>query len=251
MTQPVRQPLSEPPLAVRQHPSHLRAILTVPLLGTSDPASADLWARTLPTWTLDAAHGDDGALTPQAERMVGLVSPAEQAQARASVVLLAHYPQSGAPPPLLAHLTPDGRGIKLRIFASDLTELQALTEQVTEGMRRQPSFGVSPETRIIIAIVIDGVRHDLTSGRVRMGQGGIWRAFYEGNKYALNVTLAVLALTLTVVLILTPSAPYSPLGKFYGLNERVLSAVLLNTLLLASQFLYFIRHRRLIAWERP
>ena len=76
------QPFSEPPLAVRQHPSHLRAILTVPLLGTSDPKSAELWTRTLPTRTLDAAHDAAGALTPQAERMVGLVSPAEQAQVR-------------------------------------------------------------------------------------------------------------------------------------------------------------------------
>lgn len=239
------------PVSAGNHPSHLRAILTVPLLGQTDPRSPELWARTLTDWTLDQAHGAAGALTPAAERMVRLITPSEQAQARANVVALAHYPQSSAPPPLLAHLTPDGRGVRLRIFASDLTELQTLTERVTEQLRRQPTFGVSAGTRIIIAIVIDGVRHDLTGGRVQTGQGGVWRIFYQDNKYALNVTLGVLVLTLAVVLALTPPGPYSPLGKFYGLSERVLSAVLLNTLLLGSQFLYFLRHRRLIVWERP
>ncbi len=239
------------PVSPGNHPSHLRAILTVPLLGHTDARSPELWACTLPDWTLDEAHDAAGALTPAAERMVRLITPADQAQARTNVVALAHYPQSGAPPPLLAHLTPDGRGVRLRIFASDLTELQTLTESVVEQLRRQPTFGVSPGTRIIIAIVIDGVRHDLTGGRVRLGQGGVWRSFYEANKYALNVTLAVLLLTLRVVLALTPPGPYSPLGKFYGLSERMLSAVLLNALLLGSQFLYFLRHRRLIVWERP
>ena len=239
------------PVSAGNHPSHLRAILTVPLLGDTDPGSAALWRRTLPDWTLDQSHDASGALTPAAERMVRLITPSDQAQARANVVALAHYPQSSAPPPLLAHLTPDGRALRLRIFASDLTELQTLTERVTEQLRRQPSFEVSPGMRIIIAIVIDGVRHDLTGGRVQTGQGGVWRTFYADNKYALNVTLGVLVLTLAVVLALTPPGPYSPLGKFYGLSERVLSAVLLNTLLLGSQFLYFLRHRRLIVWERP
>jgi hypothetical protein len=255
--EPTAPPISPPlptglpgALHARAHPSHLRAILTVPLLEGTDPGSAELWRRTLPTWTLDPAHDTAGALNPTAEQLVRLITPADQAQARESVVVLAHYPQSSAPP-LLGHLSPDGRSLTLRIFASDLTELQTLTEHLTERLRRQPSFGVSSETRIIIAIVVDGVRHDLTGGRVQLGQGGAWRSFYEDNKYALNVTLGVLILTLSVVLALTPPGPYSPLGKFYGLSERVLSAVLLNALLLASQFLYFARHRRLIAWERP
>ena len=262
MLTPVSEPVAPPispyspsalpfALPLSAHPSHLRAILTVPLLGDTDPGSAELWRRTLPGWTLEQTHDAAGALTPAAEQMVRLITPADQAQARDNVVVLAHYPQSSAPPPLLAHLTPDGRGVKLRVFASDLIELQTLTESVMEHLRRQPSFGVSPGTRIIIAIVIDGVRHDLTGGRVRLGQGGVWYTFYEDNKYALNVTLGVLLLTLAVVLALTPPGPYSPLGKFYGLSERVLSAVLLNALLLGSQFLYFIRHRRLIVWERP
>jgi hypothetical protein len=238
------------PTATR-HPSHLRAIFTVPLLGKTDPGSAALWRRTLPDWTLDESQDAAGALTPAAERMVRLITPAEQPQARANVVALAYYPQSGAPPPLLAHLTPDRRAVRLRIFASDLTELQTLTERVTEQLRCQPSFGVSTETRVIIAIVIDGVRHDLTRGRVRMGRGGVFRSFYQGNKYALNVTLVMLLFTLSVVLALTPTGPYTPLGKFYGLSERLLSAVLLSALLLFSQFLYFVRHRGLIAWERP
>ncbi|WP_456831160.1 hypothetical protein [Deinococcus sp. UYEF24] len=239
-----------PPTASR-HPSHLRAILTVPLLDGADPNELQLWARTLPTWTLEPAHDAAGKVTPEAQRVIRLVSPVDQAQARAGLLILAHYPQISGHPVLLAHRTVDGRGVTLRVFAHHLTELQALAESVTDSVRAQASFGVSMETRVIIAIVIDGVRHDLTSGRVRMGRGGVFSSFYQGNKYALNVTLAVLLFTLAVVLALTPTGPYTPLGKFYGLSERVLSAVLLSALLLFSQFLYFVRHRRLIAWERP
>jgi len=137
------------------------------------------------------------------------------------------------------------------VFARYLTELQALAERVTEALSREPAFLVTPDLRVIVAIVVDGVRHDLTGGRVQPGRGGAWRSFYHGNKYAVNVTLGVLLVTLAVVLGFTPSAPYTPLGKVYGLNERVLSAVLLNALLLGSQFMYFVRHRALIVWERP
>ena len=56
---------------------------------------------------------------------------------------------------------------------------------------------------------------------------------------------------LLVVVLVTPAAPYTPLGKAYGLAERILSAVLLNVLLLASQFLFFARHRHVIDWARP
>ncbi len=242
---------SPPPPRALRHPSHLRAILTVPLLEGTDPHDPHLWARTLPTWTLEPTHDAKGMVTPGAERVIRLVSPGDQAQARAGLLVLAHYPQISDHPPLLVYLTADGRGVTLRVFAHHLTELQALAESVTDSMRAQASFGVSTETRVIIAIVIDGFRHDLTSGRVRMGRGGVFSSFYHSNKYALNVTLAVLLFTLAVVLAVTPSGPYTPLGKFYGLSERVLSAVLLSALLLFSQFLYFVRHRRLIAWERP
>ncbi|GGJ74220.1 hypothetical protein [Deinococcus aquiradiocola] len=237
--------------AVRAHPAHLRAILTVPLRPGTDARDPALWARTLPTWTFTDVRGPDGRLVPEAEAIVRLVSPADQGQVRAGAVLLAHALQSSDPPPLLAHLTPDGRAVTLRVFARYLTELQALAERVTEALSREPAFLVTPDLRVIVAIVVDGVRHDLTGGRVQPGRGGAWRSFYHGNKYAVNVTLGVLLVTLAVVLVFTPSAPYTPLGKVYGLNERVLSAVLLNALLLGSQFMSFVRHRALIVWERP
>ena len=237
--------------ASRHEATYLRAILTVPLLHGTDPHDAGLWARTLPNWTFEAAHALSGELTPGAEQVLALVSPADRLQARAGVVALAHYPQSSEPPPLFVHLTSDGRGVTLRIFSRHLTELQALAERLTGRLSREPAFGVSNETRVIIAIVVEGQRHDLTGGRVTPGRSGTFASFYSANKYVLNATLTLLLFTLAVVLSLHPLGPYTPLGKFYGLNERVLSAVLLNVLLLGSQFLYFARHRQLIAWERP
>ena len=82
-------------------------------------------------------------------------------------------------------------------------------------------------------------------------RAGAGRDFYHGHQPALNATLAVLPFTLLVVVLVTPAAFYTPVARAYGLAERIVSAVMLNVLLLASQFLFFARHRRVTEWERP
>lgn len=235
-------------------PTYLRAIWTVPLSVRADPEDPLLWARVLAGWRLgpvqDPTSGDR-RLTPEVERALALVVNRDRDEVRSGLLAYATWPHSSERLPALVNTLDGGRFVTLRIFGAHLTEVQARAEAVVSQMLREDAFAVTPGTRVTLAISVDGVRVDLTSGRVRSGRGGVAHDFYRSNQAALNVTLAVLALTLLVVLAVTPAAPYTPLGKAYGLAERILSAVLLNVLLLASQFLYFARHRAVIEWERP
>ena len=63
--------------------------------------------------------------------------------------------------------------------------------------------------------------------------------------------LVVMMLALVMVLLITPERAYTPLAKVYDLSGRVLSAVLFNIVLLGSQFLFFLRRREVIEWEKP
>ena len=58
-------------------------------------------------------------------------------------------------------------------------------------------------------------------------------------------------MTLLVVLFLTPDGEQTPLGKFYGVCGRVLSAALMNVSLLMGQFYSYRRERRAVEWEKP
>ncbi len=173
----------------------------------------------------------------------------DREEVRAGVLIYATWPQSEEVLPALVNTLDGGRFVTVRVFGSRLAEVQAKTEAITARMLEERAFQFLPGTHVSLAISVDGVRVDLTGGRVQGGAGGTLRHFYESNKYPLNLTLAVLVLTVLVVLLVTPLGPYTPVGKAYGLAERVLSAVLLNTLLLGSQFLFFVRHRPVIAWE--
>ncbi|MFC5848217.1 hypothetical protein [Deinococcus petrolearius] len=232
-------------------PTYLRAICTVPLAAGADPHDPRLWERVFAGWRLDAPRGAGGALTPEVERAVALVVQRDQAEVRSGLLAYATWPQSPARLPALVNTLDGGRFVTVRIFGAHLTEVQDRAEAAVKDMLREPAFAFVPGTRVALAISVDGARVDLTSGLVRAGRGGALRDFYRRNQAALNVTLGVLVLTLLVVVLVTPAAPYTPLGKAYGLAERILSAVLLNVLLLASQFVFFARHRHVIEWERP
>ena len=236
---------SAPPLA-----NHLRSICTVPLAPGADGTDEALWARVLAGWRMLPLHGPDGRPTPELADLLRLVRREDQPEALAGAVALASWPQADDGVSALVNTLDGGRFVTVRIFAGQLTELQELAAQVTQHMLRETVLEFPPGTRVTLAITVEGVRRDLTSGRVRSGRGGLLSTFYDANKYVLNVTLAILTATLLVVLLVTPSAPYSPLGKAYGLAERVLSAVLLNALLLGSQFLFYLRHRPVIEWQR-
>ncbi len=230
-------------------PTSLRTICTVPVTPGHDPRDPALWERVFRGWQVRWLPGTvPGA---DVERAVALVRTEDREQVRQGALVYARWPQADSLLPALVDCSGDGRFVTLRVFAVHLTEVQRLAEQLTEAMLRERAFDFGPGVRVVLAISVGGVRTDLTSGRVQVRRGSALVGFYEANKYALNTTLAVLLLTLLVFVLVTPDSNFTPLGKFYGLMGRILSAVLLNALLLGSQFLFFARHRKVIDWERP
>lgn len=232
-------------------PTFLRSICTVPVTPGTHLEDQRLWTRVFAGWRLQPVRLPSGTLTEEVERALRLVIGRDQPEARAGALVYAVWPQSGETLSALVNTLDGGHFVTVRVFGKHLTEVQAKAEAVITRMLREAAFRFPPGTRVALAMSVDGTRVDLTSGQVRAGQGGALRGFYTENRYVLNVTLAVLLFTLLVVIFVTPGAAYTPLGKAYGLAERVLSAVLLNTLLLGSQFLFFARHRPVIEWERP
>ena len=232
-------------------PTYLRTICTVPLSPGSDVQDAALWQRVFAGWQVQPLYDEAGMLSPAAERAVALVRREDQAEARQGALVYALWPQSAVTLSALVNLTDGGQFVTVRVFAAHLTEVQRLAEQLIARMLGEAAFRFVPGVRVALAISVDGVRTDLTSGRVLTRRGGAWSGFYDANKYVLNVTLLVLILTLLIFVLVTPDSDFTPLGKFYGLAGRVLSAVLLNALLLGSQFIFFARHRSVIEWEKP
>ncbi|AWN23262.1 hypothetical protein DKM44_08510 [Deinococcus irradiatisoli] len=210
-----------------------------------------LWSRIFAGWRFQAVRDETGQLTEAVERATKLVWHGDADEVRRGALIYAVWPQANQRLPALVNLTDDRQFVTVRVFASHLTEGQRLTEQLVVRMLRERAFTFVPGVRVALAITVGEVRTDLTSGQVSVQRGSVLSGFYRQNKYLLNVTLAVLLITLSVVLLITPEGNYTPLGKFYGLSERVLSAVLLNFLLLISQFLFFARHHNVIAWDAP
>lgn len=227
-------------------PTYLRSLCTVPLTPKCDARDPALWAQVFEGWQLQPLD-DTAALAS----VVQLVRQGDQAEVRRGLLVYATWPQASGPLPALVNLTPDQRFVTLRVFSSHLTEVQRLSEQLTEKLLPEKAFSFPKEVRVKVAINVDGVSTDLTAGRIKVRRGGALGGFYQTNKYVLNVTLAVLIVTLLIFLLVTPDSNFTPLGKFYGLVGRILSAVMLNALLLASQFLFFARHRQVIDWEKP
>ena len=232
-------------------PTYLRTICTVPLTPGADVHDASLWQRVFAGWRTGPLRDKSGTLTQEVERVIALVRQGDQAEVRRGALVYAQWPQSGDVLPALINLTADERFVSVRVFAVHLTEVQRLTEQLIARLLRERALHFPQDVRVALAISLDGTMTELTAGRVRGRQGGALGGFYQANKYVLNVTLAVLIVTLLVFILVTPDSNFTPLGKFYGLSGRVLSAVLLNALLLGSQFIFFARHRSVIEWEKP
>ncbi len=232
-------------------PTYLRTICTVPLTPGGNVHDAALWQRAFVGWQLQPLRDASGALSSGVERAIALIRREDQAQVRRGALAYALWPQAASTVPALVNLSDDGQFITVRVFAAYLTEAQRLSEGVIGKLLQEQVFHFVPGVRVALAINVDGTRINLTSGRVRLRRGGVLLGFYAANKYVINMTLAVLISTLLIYLLVTPESEYTPLGKFYGLAGRVLSAVLLNALLLGSQFLFFARHRQIIEWEKP
>ncbi|WP_261663693.1 hypothetical protein [Deinococcus sp. Marseille-Q6407] len=226
----------------------LRSICTFPVERGHNPLDIELWAQMFEGWYLEYLPEDPP--TRDAAEVIELVRQEDRDEVREGALVFARWPQSTHPVLALVNLSADRRLITVRIFGEQLTEVQQQAEAVTARMVNDPSLKVGPGTRVNIALDVNSQRIELTSGRVRRRRGGAVRNFYANNKYPLNVTLSVLVLALSFVALTTPAGPYTPVGKLYDLSGRLLSAVLFNTLLMLSQFIYFARHRNVIEWER-
>ena len=200
---------------------------------------------------LHALRSADGSLTDQAQSVTDLVITHDRAEVQVGALVLVSWPQAGQSLPGLVNTLDGGRFVVVRVFGVHLTEVQDRTERLTEQLLKEKAFAFSAGTRVTLGPSVDGVRTDLTSGRIHRSRGGAWSGFYQRNKYALIVMLGVFVLALAAVLLLTPDRSYTPLAKVYDLAGRVLSAVLFNIVLLGSQFLFYLRHRDVIEWEKP
>lgn len=231
--------------------NYLRSICVVPVAPGADLHDHALWERVFSGWRFLPLRHADGSLTEHAQNVIDLVIAHDRAEVRAGALLLLSWPQAGQSLPGLVNTLDDGRFVVVRVFGIHLTEVQERTERLTERLLREKAFAFSAGTRVTLALSVDGVRTNLTSGRIHTSRSGAWQAFYTTNKYALIVMLVLLMLAVSVVLLLTPERPYTPLAKVYDLSGRVLSAVLFNIVLLGSQFLFYLRHRAVIEWEKP
>lgn len=226
----------------------LRSICTFAVQHGHDPNDLELWAEIFSGWYLEYLP-DDPASRDAAE-VIELVRQEDREEVRGGAVVFARWPQSTRAVLALVNLSYDRRLVTVRIFGEQLTEVQQQAETITARMVLDPALTVGAGTRVNIALDVNGKRIELTSGRVRGRRGGALRSFYEINKYPLTVTLVVLLLALGYVIVTVPQHQYDTVGKLYDLSGRLLSAVMFNSLLLLSQFVYFARHRQVIEWER-
>ncbi|MDV6374049.1 hypothetical protein [Deinococcus arenicola] len=231
--------------------NYLRSICVIPVTPGADLHNPALWERVFDGWRSSPVRRADGGLTDHADAVIDLVIAHDRAEVRAGALVLVSWPQAGQSLPGLINTLDDGKFVVLRVFGIHLTEVQERTERLIERLLRERAFTFSAGTRVALALSVDGVRTDLTSGHIHMARGGAWSGFYQTNKYALIVMLVVFTLALAVMLLITPDRSYTPVAKFYDLSGRVLSAVLFNIVLLGSQFLFYLRHRDVIEWEKP
>lgn len=231
--------------------NYLRSICVIPVAPGADLHDQALWQRVFSAWRFVPVRNADGSLSAHAEAVADLVIAHDRAEVRDGALVLVSWPQAGQSLPGLVNTLDGGRFVVVRVFGVHLTEVQERTERLTARLLKERAFAFSAGTRVTLALSVDGVRTDLTSGRIHLSRGGAWHAFYTANKYALLVMLVVMTLALVMVLLITPERAYTPLAKVYDLSGRVLSAVLFNIVLLGSQFLFFLRRRAVIEWEKP
>lgn len=231
--------------------NYLRSICVIPVSPGADIHDHALWERVFSGWRFMPLRNADASLTGHAEAVIDLVIAHDRAEVRAGALELLSWPQAGQSLPGLVNTLDGGKFVVVRVFGIHLTEVQDRTERLTGRLLRESAFAFSAGTRVTLALSVDGVRTDLTSGRIHGLRGGAWSGFYAENKYALTVMFVVLMLAVSAVLLITPDRAYTPLAKVYDLSGRVLSAVLFNIVLLGSQFLFYLRHRDVIDWEKP
>lgn len=217
--------------------TYLRSITTVHLKDPQQAQQPEFWQVLLPTWTFLPAYDSARQPTPRLREVIDRIQPQAQARALEGLVLLLEDVDRPSPNECLISVHPHEREVTIRIFGRLLAEAEM--------------FVVTPHTRCFIALNVAGERVDLTTGHLIPWRYRVWRGFYQENPYNINITGGVLLVTLLVVLLVSPGELHSPLGKAYGIAERVLTAAMMNAFLLLGQFYVYRRTRRVVEWEKP
>ncbi|MFC6591399.1 hypothetical protein ACFP81_04815 [Deinococcus lacus] len=230
---------------------YLRSITTVHLQDPERAMREDFWRELLPTWTFLPAYTAAGGMTPRLLEVAERVHPAMREDALSGFVLLLEDVDRPSPNECLITVHPGTREATIRIFGRFLTDVQSTSEWFMHRLLGDDMFVVTPHTRCFIAMTVQDERIELTTGHLMPQRYRVWRGFYRENIYNVNITLSVLAVTLLTVLLVSPSDLHSPLGKAYGVAERVLTAAMMNAFLLLGQFYAYRRGRRVVEWEKP
>lgn len=250
MTAPA--PARTAPSLSAPQPTFLRSITTVHTRHMEQVGQEAFWRELLPTWTFLPVYQPSGEYSPRMQAVILRLNEGARRKALAGTALLLEDVDRPTPNECLISLDPATSEVTIRIFGRFLTDIQSTSEWFLHRLLDvQEHFVITPHTRCFVLLDVQGERTDLTTGRVIPLRHKLWQGFYREHVYSVNITAAVVLLTLGVVLFLTPDAPHSPLGKFYGVCERVLSAALMNVFLLIGQFYSYRRGRRVVEWEKP
>lgn len=214
--------------------------------------SEAFWRDLLPTLTFLPHLTEDGEYTERLQTVLERLNPEARARASASELLLLEDVDRPSPNECLIAIRPEYNEVCIRIFGRYLTDIQSTSEWFLHRMLDAgEKFVITPHTRCFILIDIHGERTDLITGRVIPLRHRLWEGFYREYVYSINITAVVIAVTLSVVLFAAPESAHSPLGKFYGICERVLSAALMNVFLLVGQFYSYRKGRKVVEWDKP
>lgn len=234
------------------NPTFLRSLTTIHAQNMELVGHAQFWQDLLPMWTFMPIETDD---VLHAARIQGVISRVhERVRDKAEVGQLFLFEDVDRPQPNECMITVDpcNHEVTIRVFGRFLTDIQSTSEWLMHRLLDQKEyFDITPHTRCFIMLDIDGQRTDLTTGRVIPLRHKLWEGFYNENVYSINITVAVLAVTLGILIFTTPTNAYTSLGKFYGVSERVLSAAMMNVFLLLGQFYRYRKGRQVVEWEKP
>ena len=233
-------------------PSFLRSITTIHARDIAVVSQEAFWRDLLPTWTFLPVRDAAGGFTPRMGQVISRLNADARVKALAGQVLLLEDVDRPSPNECLISIDPATNEVTVRIFGRFLTDIQSTSEWFLHRLLDvQEHFIITPHTRCFVLLDVHGERTDLTTGRVIPLRHRLWQGFYREHVYNINITSAVVLATLWVVVFLSPQDAHSPLGKFYGICERVLSAAIMNVFLLMGQFYSYRKGRRVVEWEKP
>lgn len=233
-------------------PTFLRSMTTVHVRDMPLVQTEAFWRELLPTLTFLPHTTATGEFTERMQAVAERLNPDLRARVLSAPHFLLEDIDRPSPNECLISIHPDTNEVGIRIFGRYLTDIQSTSEWfIHRLLDAGEHFVITPHTRCFVLLDVHGERTDLTTGHVIPLRHRLWRGFYREHVYSINITVTVVLVTLAVVLGLSPETPHSPLGKFYGICERVLSAAIMNVFLLIGQFYGYRKGRRVVEWEKP